>query len=164
MGAMSLVPSLGPRGEGWLVLQVVMLVLVAAGGVISPGTAGLLSSTAGSGVGLVLLIGGGTIALVGVGSLHTGRSVSPLPHPRSEMSLVTTGAYSSIRHPIYTGLILVALGWAILQDSGPALVATLGLAVVLDLKRRREEAWLDQRFGEYAAYRERTKAFIPFVY
>jgi protein-S-isoprenylcysteine O-methyltransferase Ste14 len=146
MDAMSLVPSLGPRGEGWLVLQVVMLLLVAAGGVIAPGTAGLLSSSA------------------GIGSLQAGRSVSALPHPRPEMSLITTGAYSSIRHPIYTGLILSALGWAVLQDSGPALVATLGLALVLDLKRRREETWLDQRFGEYAAYRERTKAFIPFVY
>jgi protein-S-isoprenylcysteine O-methyltransferase Ste14 len=164
MDAMSLVPSLGPRGEGWVVLQVVMLVLVAAGGAIAPGTAGLLSSTAGIGVGLVLLILGGSIALVGVGSLQTGRSVSALPYPRGEISLVTTGAYSYIRHPIYTGLILSALGWVVLQDSGPALIATLGLSVVLDLKRRREEAWLDQRFGEYAAYRERTKAFIPFVY
>jgi protein-S-isoprenylcysteine O-methyltransferase Ste14 len=164
MDAMSLVPSLGPRGEGWLALQVVMLLLVAAGGVMAPGTAGLPSSSSGTGVGLVLLIVGGSIALVGVGSLQTGRSVSALPHPRREMSLITTGAYSYIRHPIYTGLILSALGWAVLQDSGPALVATLGLALVLDLKRRREEAWLDERFGEYATYRERTKAFIPFVY
>jgi protein-S-isoprenylcysteine O-methyltransferase Ste14 len=164
MEAMSSVPSLGPRGEGWLALQVVMLLLVAASGAIAPRTAGLLSSTAGIGVGLVLLILGGSVAFVGFGSLQTGHSISALPHPRREMSLVTTGAYSYIRHPIYTGLILSALGWAVVQDSGPALVATFGLAVVLDLKRRREEAWLDQRFGEYAAYRERTKALFPFVY
>jgi protein-S-isoprenylcysteine O-methyltransferase Ste14 len=164
MDAMSSVPSLGPRGEGWLVLQIVMLLLVAAGGVIAPGTAGLLSSSAAVGVGLALLIVGGSAALVGIGSLRTGGSLSPLPHPRREMSLITTGVYSAIRHPIYTGLILSALGWAVLRSSGPALVATLGLALVLDLKRRREEAWLDQRFSEYAAYRERTKALIPFVY
>src|SRR6266545_8168312 len=34
MNVMPSVPSLGPRGEGWLVLQVMMLALVAAGGVI----------------------------------------------------------------------------------------------------------------------------------
>lgn len=161
---MTSVPSLGSRGEGWLVLQVVMLALVAAGGVIASGTAGLSSSTVGICAGLVLMIVGGAVALMSVGSLRTGGSLSALPHPRREAALVMTGAYTYIRHPIYAGLILFALGWAVLRDSGPALIATLGLAIVLDLKRRREEAWLDQRFGDYAAYRERTKALIPFVY
>ena len=43
-------------------------------------------------------------------------------------------------------------------------VATLALAVTLDLKRRREELWLAERFEGYAAYRQRTKALIPFLY
>jgi protein-S-isoprenylcysteine O-methyltransferase Ste14 len=164
MNVMPSVPSLGPRGEGWLVLQVVMLALVAAGGALVPRTVALASSTVGTGVGFVLMLLGVTMTLLGVSSLWTGRSVSALPHPRRQSALVMTGAYAHIRHPMYTGLILFALGWSVLRESGPALVASLGLAIVLDLKRRREEGWLEQRFGAYAAYRARTRAFIPFVY
>jgi protein-S-isoprenylcysteine O-methyltransferase Ste14 len=159
---MSSVPSLGPRGEGWVVLQFVALGLVAAGGLFAPGTAGL--PDAATGVGLVLLIAGGTVALLGLLVLREGRSVSALPHPRPGMDLVVTGPYAFVRHPIYAGLILLALGWSVLQDSGPALVATAVLAIVLDLKRRREEAYLENHLAAYAEYRARTKALIPFVY
>lgn len=165
---MSRVPSLGPRGEGWLGLQVVMLALVAAGGWLTPHTAGLSASAGGAAIssaaGVGLLILGGAVAMAGVQALQGGRSMSPLPHPGRDASLVVTGVYARIRHPIYAGLILFALGWAVLQDSAPALAAAAGLAVVLDLKRRREEDWLGRRFPEYAAYQARTRALIPFIY
>ena len=38
------------------------------------------------------------------------------------------------------------------------------LAVVLDLKSRREEIWLRERFPEYKAYAARTRKFIPGIY
>lgn len=161
---MSHVPSLGPRGEGWLAIQLVLLALVAVGGVLAPRSAGITGGTAGTVVGLVLMVLGGAIAVVGVTALGRGRSMTALPHPRPEGTLVTSGVYARVRHPIYAGLILGALGWSVLLDSWPALLATAALAVVLDLKRRREEAWLLGRFEGYAAYRERTKALIPFLY
>ena len=75
-----------------------------------------------------------------------------------------TGAYRLARHPIYGGIILGSVGWGLLTASPLA----LGLAAVLfgffDLKSRREEAWLAERFGGYAAYRTRTKRFIPWLY
>jgi protein-S-isoprenylcysteine O-methyltransferase Ste14 len=162
MGAMSSVPSLGPRGEGWVVLQLVALGLVAAGGVLAPGTAGL--PDAATSVGLVLLLAGGTVALLGLLALREARAVSPLPHPRPGMDLVVTGPYAYVRHPVYAGLIVLALGWAVLQDAGPALVATAVLAIVLDLKRRREEAYLERHVAAYGDYRARTRALIPFLY
>lgn len=47
---------------------------------------------------------------------------------------------------------------------GSAPVSVALLAIVLDLKRRREEAWLAARYPGYGAYRARTKALIPFLY
>jgi protein-S-isoprenylcysteine O-methyltransferase Ste14 len=38
------------------------------------------------------------------------------------------------------------------------------LLLFFDLKRRREEAWLEARFADYAAYRARTRRLIPWVY
>jgi protein-S-isoprenylcysteine O-methyltransferase Ste14 len=45
-----------------------------------------------------------------------------------------------------------------------ALVLALGLAAVLDLKARREEAWLVVRYPGYAAYARRTRRFLPGLY
>jgi protein-S-isoprenylcysteine O-methyltransferase Ste14 len=161
---MSWIPTLGPRGEGWVVLQLLLLAVVGAACLLAPGTAGLPDGSGTAAVGLVLLLLGGVVFLSGARVLRGGDSLTALPHPTSNASLVITGPYAYVRHPIYAGLLAGSLGISILQDSGPALVATIALAVVLDLKRRREEVWLASRFADYDAYRARTKALIPFVY
>jgi protein-S-isoprenylcysteine O-methyltransferase Ste14 len=61
-------------------------------------------------------------------------------------------------------VILVAMGWSLLTASLAALVLTAVLAVLLDLKARREEAWLRERYRVYAAYAEQTSRFVPGVY
>ena len=106
------------------------------------------------------------VAIVIAGSIELRRreAFTVLPHPRAEGKLVETGPYRYIRNPVYAGLILASLGWAVTRLSFLAVLAVVLLAVVLDLKRRREEQWLVERFPGYGAYRERTKAFVPFVY
>ncbi len=158
------IPSLGPRGEGWVVLQFACLALVGIAGRVAPAASGspldeLARWTGGAAVpaGVAVVAG----ALV---ELRRGDAFTALPYPRAGGRLVETGPYRFIRHPVYAGLILAALGWGIWRISVPALLAAALLAVVLDLKRRREEAWLVARFPVYRAYRERTKALVPFVY
>ena len=56
----------------------------------------------------VLLAGGASIALTGVIAL--GRTITPFPEPSEQTVLVRSGIYSAIRHPIYAGLMLAALG------------------------------------------------------
>jgi len=74
------------------------------------------------------------------------------------------GAYRLVRHPIYGGLILVALGWS-LNSSPLALVLTVTLALVLEAKSRLEESMLALRFPEYGAYRHRVRwRFVPGVH
>ena len=160
---MSGIPSLGPRGEGWLVLQAFLLGAVLAACVLNPDTAGL-PDPASTAVGLVLVLVGGVATLSGVFALRAADSLAALPHPGPRASLVTTGAYAYVRHPIYAGLIALAFGASIARDSGSGLVATLLLAVVLDLKRRVEESRLSTRFPSYDDYRATTKALVPFLY
>ena len=89
--------------------------------------------------------------------------MTPLPRPRDGAELVVTGAYALVRHPVYGGLILVAFGWAIARASIAAVLLAAVLATFFRLKSAREERWLETRYPDYAAYRARTRRFIPWV-
>jgi protein-S-isoprenylcysteine O-methyltransferase Ste14 len=93
-----------------------------------------------------------------------GPSMTPFPRPRADGRLVESGIYGTLRHPIYAGLILGSVGWSAVARSPAAFVVTVLLAVFLDAKARREEAWLVDRYPPYADYRLRTKRFLPGVY
>ena len=158
---MSGLPSLGPRGEGWVVLQGVLLVAIAACGLVPPaweGPARLVTAAAGA----VLIVVGAALAVAGLRDLR--ENLTPLPRPRDNGVLVETGAYSLARHPIYGGLVIAAAGWGLAIASPVALVLSLGLLVFFDLKSRREEAWLEASYPGYPAYRRRTRRLIPFLY
>jgi protein-S-isoprenylcysteine O-methyltransferase Ste14 len=152
-------PALGPRGEGWVLVQGVLLVLVfAAGWSLGPDWSGPLRVAAGV-VGALLIVGG--IVLAVSGAVELRGALTPLPRPRDGAELVETGAYALVRHPIYGGLILAAFGWALVQASMVAIGLAGVLAAFLWVKSVREEAWLVQRFPDYAGYRARTPRFIP---
>jgi protein-S-isoprenylcysteine O-methyltransferase Ste14 len=156
---MTRLPSLGPNGEGWVLIQGVLLVLVAAAGwSLGPDWSGALR-VAGVVVGIALFAAGLVLAVRGVRDL--GAAMTPLPKPRDGSELVATGAYALVRHPIYGGLILAAFGWAIGQASVAAVVLAAVLWAFFWLKSSREEAWLEQRFPEYPTYRARTRRLIP---
>ncbi len=78
--------------------------------------------------------------------------------------LVVSSTYRRIRHPIYSGVLLAALGWTFVTTSILVLGLTALLLVLFDLKSRREEAWLLEAYPEYRSYRERTPRFIPGIY
>src|SRR6187399_1017135 len=151
MGEMTSLPSLGPRGVGWVAIQGVLLVLVvAAGWSLGPDWTGAMRFV-GIFVGIMAIAGGAILLVRGIVDL--GSAFTPLPRPRDDAELVETGVYALARHPIYGGLILGALGWSVMQASFVALVATGVLAGFFFLKSAREEAWLEARFDRYAAYR-----------
>jgi protein-S-isoprenylcysteine O-methyltransferase Ste14 len=158
----SSLPSLGPRGEGWVVIQGVILVGICLAGLTETPFSGD-SWTAVSAVGLIVMLGGGALAVLGV--LHLGRSLTALPHPRDGSRLVEAGVYRLVRHPIYGGLVIGSLGYGlVMQAPVTAVVGSSVLLVFFRLKSAREEAWLEARYEGYAAYRARTRRIIPFIY
>lgn len=117
----------------------------------------------------IAVIAGGTLCIVGLdfvvlGSLSLGRNLSAFPKPKDDSTLVKSGIFSVVRHPIYSGFILFAFGWSLTWGSIAALIAALALLVFFDIKARREEHWLEAKFGDYAAYKQGVKKLIPFVY
>jgi len=160
----SRLPSLGPRGEGWVVGQLALIVLeglmsLQALGALPPRT---LLGWGSVGSGLVVAAAGAWVAFRGIRDL--GHNLTAVPAPVPGAQLVDTGIYRRVRHPIYAGVILVGIGWALLSVSAAALVVALALAVWLDLKSRREETWLMAHHPGYRAYRARTRRFIAGLY
>jgi protein-S-isoprenylcysteine O-methyltransferase Ste14 len=154
-------PDLGPRGEGWFLVQVVILGAIAAAGLLGPawsGVARVFTVVAGA----ALIGAGGVLAVRGV--LDLGQNLTPFPKPRAGITLVDTGAYGIVRHPIYGGLVLGGFGWGLLTASPAALAGAIVLLVFFDLKSRREEAWLAARLDGYERYRDRTRRMLPWVY
>jgi protein-S-isoprenylcysteine O-methyltransferase Ste14 len=155
------VPDLGPRGEGWVALQAVLFVAVIATGLAGPtwaGTARMIGALAG-----FALIAGG-VALIGGGIVGLRRQLTAFPRPVADSRLIEDGAFGVVRHPMYGGGFLFALGWGLLTASVPTLVCAFLLALFFDLKSRREEAWLAEAFPDYADYRRRTPRLVPWIY
>ncbi|MDZ4773616.1 MAG: isoprenylcysteine carboxylmethyltransferase family protein [Planctomycetota bacterium] len=85
---------------------------------------------------------------------------------REGHELVQTGLYRVVRHPAYTGLFAMFVGWSLTFENYTAIVALLTpLALALVHRVRIEETALVSAFGAaYETYRSRTKRFVPFVY
>lgn len=96
-----------------------------------------------------------------VAALRLGERLTPTPVPRDGGQLRTDGPYAHVRHPIYTGVLLIVVG--ITLRSGSALVLALGLATIVffHAKARFEEGLLAERFPEYRTYAARTPRFLP---
>jgi protein-S-isoprenylcysteine O-methyltransferase Ste14 len=90
-----------------------------------------------------------------------GANLTPFPRPRPAATLVRDGIYAEVRHPIYGGFILLALGWALLTANTLRLVCAGALIALFSAKARREEAWLNERFPDYAAYADEVPRFLP---
>lgn len=76
--------------------------------------------------------------------------------------LVGEGIYRTIRHPIYAGDLTMLLGFELALNSWLVLLVALLIPVVAR-QAWREEKLLADRLPGYAAYRRRTKGFVPFV-
>lgn len=149
------------RGGGWVIAQFALIALVLAAVVVPPGwpegARGALS-----GLGALLAVCGGALAVWAARSL--GPALTPFPRPAAAGELVETGPYRFVRHPIYAGGILFFAGWSLY--AGPvALALTVALSVLWALKAGVEERQLVAHYPAYAAFCHRVRRrLVPGVY
>jgi len=154
-------PDLGQRGEGWVVLQFLLFAGIIGVGFVGPLWSGPARSV-GAIAGLALIPFG--VGLVTAGILGLRRQLTAYPRPVPGGRLIENGVFGLVRHPMYGGAVIAALGWGLVVASPMELAGAIVLGVFFDLKSRREETWLAEQFAGYAAYRRRTRRLIPWLY
>jgi protein-S-isoprenylcysteine O-methyltransferase Ste14 len=149
------------RGEWWLLAQGVLIVAHLLPATPPPSALGLAWPPGLRLLGWVLFALG--LVLAGQAALHLGASLTPLPEPMQGASLITSGAYSRCRHPLYQAVVLCSLGVTLALGSLLHLALLLSLSAVLSGKAHREERRLLEFHPDYAAYRAQTPAILPGV-
>jgi protein-S-isoprenylcysteine O-methyltransferase Ste14 len=108
----------------------------------------------------VVIFIGLAIAVAGIRSFV--RMGTPVPGNRPTLTLVTTGIHALSRNPIYVGMLVLYVGIGIaLRSSWTVVLAPVVAAVIRYAVVAREEAYLEQRFGdEYRAYRSKVRRWL----
>ena len=111
-------------------------------------------------LGIALLLAGGLLLILAARLFRArGTTVDPT---RSPDTLVTDGLYRLSRNPMYLGMLLVLIGFALWRDSWLALLCPLAFFIYMNqVVIPREERRVESRFAEqFQAYRQRTRRWI----
>lgn len=92
---------------------------------------------------------------------HIGRNWSGYVGLKEGHTLVCSGPYRLVRHPIYTGLLLALFGTALAIGQWRGLLAVLCALLTILRRIGVEERRMRQTFAEYEEYRRTTPALIP---
>jgi protein-S-isoprenylcysteine O-methyltransferase Ste14 len=93
--------------------------------------------------------------------LQLNKNLSPFPTPKDKAILIQNGLYKYVRHPIYSGILLLFFGYSLYQDSWYKLGISTILVLLLYYKTDYEEQLLQQKFKGYNAYKSKTGKFFP---
>jgi protein-S-isoprenylcysteine O-methyltransferase Ste14 len=113
-------------------------------------------------IGLVIFLLG--LALAVWARVYLGRNWGMPMSEKADPELVTTGPYSTVRHPIYSGIILAMIGTTV-AVSLYWLVAVVLLGAYFIYSAVMEERYMAGRFPDtYPKYKQSTKMLIPFIF
>jgi protein-S-isoprenylcysteine O-methyltransferase Ste14 len=99
--------------------------------------------------------------ILALSALALGKALTAHPIPSKNAQLVTDGLYRFVKHPIYSGLILVAFGLTIAGGFFPHVIFFALLLLLLNYKASFEESLLTATYAGYAEYSKKTGRFIP---
>lgn len=153
----------GGAGRAPVVANLAAFGLFFASLIVFSGSANGFTALLLAALGSLLAIAG--TALVLRSRAELGAAWSLVPKAGQETGLVTTGPYRVVRHPIYLGLALLAMGQAVAFNNWPAfLIVVSAIIPTFAWRARTEETLLSRTFGDrYALYQERTGMIIPYV-
>jgi protein-S-isoprenylcysteine O-methyltransferase Ste14 len=103
----------------------------------------------------------GGLVVVAAASLQLGRALTATPLPNGRGSLRNGGLYRVVRHPIYSGVLLIVIGLAVRSASWVSGALAAVTIVFFNVKALWEERRLSEAFDGYAAYAAVTPRFVP---
>ena len=111
-------------------------------------------------LGIILMVGGLAIVIVSLVSL--GAALTPTPVPQGHAALRTKGIYSLVRHPVYSGILVAALGFTLAVGSLWQVLLWVVLAVFFYAKAFWEDRLLAEKHGvAWFDYADHVSSFIP---
>lgn len=113
------------------------------------------------GIGLAIFLLG--LALAVWARIYIGRNWGMPMSEKADPDLVTTGPYSAVRHPIYSGIILAMVGTTV-AVSLYWLIAVVLLGAYFLYSAAMEERYMAEVFPDaYPRYKQSTKMLIPLI-
>lgn len=93
-----------------------------------------------------------------------GKNWSLSVQKKENHELIKSGLYKIVRHPIYTGILLLFIGNTIIVGDYRGIIAVLIVFISFWYKLKKEEQFLTEIFGEnYLEYKNETKVIIPYI-
>lgn len=110
-------------------------------------------------IGVPILVIGVLTAVIAL--LQLNSNLSPFPTPKPNTTLIKNGVFKYIRHPIYSGIILITFGYGVYQDSLYKIIISILLFALFYFKSSYEEKRLQITFSDYTLYQKRSGRFFP---
>ncbi|NJM80961.1 MAG: isoprenylcysteine carboxylmethyltransferase family protein [Flavobacterium sp.] len=109
------------------------------------------------------------VAIIGllifiIAILQLNKNLSPFPTPKNNAHLIQNGLYKYVRHPIYSGIILLAFGSSFYFASVYKMSISFLLLILFHYKSKYEETLLQNKFSNYSKYKVKTGRFLPKIY
>jgi protein-S-isoprenylcysteine O-methyltransferase Ste14 len=113
-------------------------------------------------VAIVIVLAGIAFDVTGIVSFHQSRTTINPMKPESASFLVSSGIYRVTRNPMYVGLLLVLIGWAVFLSSPWALLGPLAFFLYIDrFQIAPEERVLLSLFGtDYSDYKAKVRRWL----
>ena len=108
---------------------------------------------------MILSIGGIFIVVLAILQLKT--NLTPFPTPKENGTLISTGLFTYVRHPIYSGILLFAFSASCYFGSYFQLLISLVLVVLFYFKSTYEEGLLLKKYPDYKDFKTKRGRFLP---
>lgn len=149
------------RAQGFVIGQFILFGIFGIAWLLLPGSSGTLVRLLGLGIGLAAA---GVLFTAVLEHQQRNRALPNVaPTPNAHVGLIESGIYKTVRHPIYTSVLLGTLGLSLLNGNLVLFILFAIFVGFFTIKSRYEETLLRQIYPTYSDYMQRTGRFLPFL-